>query len=409
MDPRVLVEACAAIDLPAGGLVADPFCGSNRVGSFVVGRGERFLGIEAHPLIAEQAAVKLTRPGDPADFRATADRLVRVATKLARDVVAAHEHALVRRWLTDAPLRKLVAIRSVLTADAGPWEAHLLVALLAVLRETVIGWPGGNPRACSTLRDPFTRYLVRVGKMADDLEQAPRSPVASVICADSRAPGAWADVPSGSVSACVSSPPYLNQLCYAESMRLELYFLRRASTWAELRLLGANLVASATQQVCRSRAEEARGTLDELPQAADRVAALATLLDVERRRRARRKRYDLLLPCYVADMAAVMRHLKRVLAPSACVAWIVGDSAWYGIHIDTPALVTTIAADLGFRVDDDRAIRRRGLHWPDAPRRHSLPLSEHLVLLRQGPPAAEQQLLFDASQYQPAARISFAA
>lgn len=49
-------------------------------------------------------------------------------------------------------------------------------------------------------------------------------------------------------------------------------------------------------------------------------------------------------------MAKVITHLRDYSAAGARCAWVIGDSAPYGIYVDTPALIGSLAESLGFKV-----------------------------------------------------------
>src|SRR5688572_26794222 len=57
-SPSTLSTALDAVGLADGDVLVDPFAGSASAGSQVIARGATFLGIEAHPLIAELAQLK---------------------------------------------------------------------------------------------------------------------------------------------------------------------------------------------------------------------------------------------------------------------------------------------------------------------------------------------------------------
>jgi hypothetical protein len=179
----------------------------------------------------------------------------------------------------------------------------------------------------------------------------------------------------------VSSPPYLNQVSYAESTRLELAFAGIATTWRGLATVSARMVASSTQQVTIRRAAEARTKLEEFPGTAKTVAVLADRLQHVRRTRVRGKAYDVLVPVYFHDMGLVLANLLVALSPGARAAWVVGDSAPYGVYIDTPAILALLASELGFRVVDDVPLRARPTRWPAVNGRCTRVLSERLLVI----------------------------
>jgi hypothetical protein len=119
---------------------------------------------------------------------------------------------------------------------------------------------------------------------------------------------------------------------------------------------------------------------------------LAERLQTERASRLRGKAYDRLLWCYFADLAPVIRHMRAVLRPGARAVWVVGDSAPYGIRVDTPSLIAQLATEIGLEVVDDEPLRARGARWAGLRARHSLRLSERMIVLRRRFGAVQEPL-----------------
>jgi hypothetical protein len=80
-------------------------------------------------------------------------------------------------------------------------------------------------------------------------------------------------------------------------------------------------------------------------------------------------------------MAAVLENLAAAMAPNGTAVWLVGDSAPYGVYVDTPVLIGSLAEQLGFTVMQDVALRKRGNRW-SLQGRHNHELSERLLIFR---------------------------
>lgn len=374
----VLEAAVQAARVPVGGLVLDPFVGAGGAGFYLTGRGDRFIGIDAHPLMAEAAQVKLARHGPAHELESAADVLLERAGEFVVDVEL--EPRMLREAVGDRALTELVALREVLDGLESPWVGHLRCAILGALRDCAgPGWPYARRRpARGQIRRPVSFVVDRVQRMVNDLRGAPREPDGRIIAADARQGSTWESIAPTSVDACVTSPPYPNQISYIESTRLELYFTGQAKCWADLRRLSAELLCSCTQQMTAQRSDA--DALAELPGVGRQVASLAQRLTDAGRRRARPKRYDRLIVRYFADIAQVLGHLTRALAPGGRAAWVIGDSAPYGVHVDTPSLTAAIGLELGLRVVADELLRSRGEKWAGVGARHSQPLAERLIV-----------------------------
>jgi hypothetical protein len=369
-----------------GGCVLDPFAGTGKSLTFVTGRGDCAIGIEAHPLVAELAALKLARPGAPEELRNCVEGFSEVARGRVHQTTISDEPQVLKRFIPEGKLRELAAWRDSAESVEGPWRMHLRWLVLGALRDSVgRSWPYPSKRRAAAARGLEIADLVRnrAELMAQDLAAAPRLPTARLIHEDAREPRAWSSLEPGSVDACISSPPYLNQLSYAEMTRLELHFLGVARSWREMsEKVSSRLVASCTQQVNKARAAAAREKIAALPDTSAALAVLSSELESARRARAGGKPYDLLAWSYFNDLRAVLHELRRVLAPGARAAWVIGDSALYDVYVDTPALVGLMADELGFELLEDRYLRERGRKWANVGKRHGRVLSERMLVFR---------------------------
>jgi hypothetical protein len=387
-SPDALKLAADAVDARSGATVVEPFLGSASTAAGLLGRN--VVGIEAHPLIADLAATKLGAPPGPGKaLRAAAQRIVDSAEGGSAD--GAREHPLVQRCFEPAALESLARLRdAVAERPRDRWRRHLRWALLGTLRDVAsvkVGWPYQRPALDRDppYRDSAERFQARADMIAEDLDLPPGSrPSGSVVRGDARSVVSWRRAAQdGAFDACITSPPYLNNFDYADATRLELYFLGTVSSWAEMcRHVRTDMVVATTQQSARRRARVASMRLSRYPAVVSEIEALTKKLATERARRSRGKEYDQVLPAYFADMTRVLGHLHKHLAPGARAAWVVGDSAPYGVYVDTPGIIARLAGAIGFEMEHDVGVRSRGLRWRTNGSRHQVPLSERLITFR---------------------------
>jgi hypothetical protein len=105
----------AHLGVRQGGLIVDPFAGSGVTGTAARGVGMSFAGLEAHPLIAELASLKLRRPlADPAGLKAAATAVADEASQSPLGTGPASDAVpdLVRRSFAPEVLGRLLVIRS---------------------------------------------------------------------------------------------------------------------------------------------------------------------------------------------------------------------------------------------------------------------------------------------------------
>jgi hypothetical protein len=364
--------------------IIDPFVGS-AVSAGGIGR-RSLTGIEAHPLIADLAATKLAQPPDPiTELQERADALVDDA-RGRRPTEVDQEASLVQRCFTPEVLRSLVGLREAIAEESTEWDRYLRWALLGTLRDVAsvkVGWPYQRPgvERRATFSDPVGRFLERVRMMSEDLVQTSIRPRGRIIQGDSRSASSWKSATEdGLFDATLTSPPYLNNFDYADATRLELYFLGAVSSWADMcSKVRSEMVIATTQQSSLGSARDALGNLGDYPSILPEVKDIEARLKEERDRRARGKEYNQVLPAYFDDLGRVLSHLHASTEPGAISAWIVGDSAPYGVYIDTPRLIALLAKDLGFLPGSDVTVRSRGLRWRTNGTRHQVPLSERLI------------------------------
>lgn len=383
-SPEALSACGSAIGLSAGHRIVDPFAGAATGGTYVANHQGQFVGIEAHPLVAELAALKFAALPQGGINEAIANLFER-ADRFEVDLDL--EPALVRKSFSDAVLEDLVKLRMAIAAGAGAaWNRHLRWALIAGLRDVarvMVGWPYQRPDLVRAQRvaDPRAALATRARTMELDLNQQPAR-TGRVVRADSRLAVAWRSMPTDHFDGCISSPPYLNNFDYADATRLELYFLGEATSWAEMCAKHrVNMVVATTQQTSVNRAARDHQRLKRAhPATGAAVEILRDALEFERRKRRRGKEYDQLITSYFHDLASVLHHLHSRLRPGTRSAWVVGDSAPYGVFVDTPNLLLNLAEETGFDPLETRLIRHRGLRWRTNGSRHQVPLHEKLIL-----------------------------
>jgi hypothetical protein len=126
----------------------------------------------------------------------------------------------------------------------------------------------------------------------------------------------------------------------------------------------------------------ARSELRSYGDVAKAIEDIVEKLTTERTVRRRGKEYDRVVPDYFLAIAQVLEQLATAMQPGASAIWLVGDSAPYGVYIDTPRLISELAQELGFSSEKDVVLRRRGQRWASNTTRHDVELSERMIVLR---------------------------
>jgi hypothetical protein len=381
---KVALDAVGVAELQT---VVDPFAGIASVGTAAARCRVRFVGIEAHPQIAELACLKFRRPASSARLLEAAAAIV-----ATRDAVAApaaeSEHPLVRRCFDEQVLQTLVKLRTaILCSSSESWAPYLKWALLGTLRDVAavkIGWPYQRPALARNPphKDPIKRFLQRVSWMAEDLLTISWEATSIVVSADSRDTYPWQKLfAEHKADASVASPPYFNNFDYADATRLELYFWRTALSWREMcENVRSGMIIATTQQTRVDVAKNAQAQLEIYPVFRNELHDLIAALAEQRVLRDRGKEYDRVLGPYFLGLARVLSNMFNALQPGAKCAWLIGDSAPYGVYVNTPKLIAALAEDLGYKLEKDVEIRKRGNRWLQNGVRHRVALSERLVV-----------------------------
>lgn len=373
------------------GTVLDCFAGSGVTGTAARGRGLNFVGIEAHPVIADLADLKLNGVIDAAAAREFLREVIDAARHDRPRVDLTGETDLVTRSFESDTLIDLVSIRDQIKKRGTSDEARLAKwALMSTLRDVAsvkVGWPYQRPGVARRARysSAVDRFAARGAEMIHDLENRPQSPAtARVLVGDASAVATWESVREP-LSACVTSPPYLNNFDYADATRLELFFWGHARTWREMcDEVRSDMLTATTQQSSKREMVDAQGVLYRIDSPASRdVLALASAIrDVRDARGRRTKEYDQVTAPYFLAIRQVLVNAHPHLCPGAPLKWLVGDSAPYGVYIDTPRLIGEIAQEVGYVFEKDVSLRVRGNRWSQNADRHRHPLSERLITMR---------------------------
>jgi len=231
----------------------------------------------------------------------------------------------------------------------------------------------------------FEMFSKTIDKMLLDIEKYKDfQKITDIYLHDSRKTNT--NIQDNSCSVCITSPPYLNNLDYGEVSKVCSHFYGITDNWNDItEKVRKNLVTGATTHYKETDFIfdewkkdqfylENKSILDTLMPDILKIKAIS-------KERKGKKTFDILALYYFEDMYNVLLEMRRVLKQGSKAYLVLGDSAPYGVFIDTTKILGQIASNAGFDKFNIVKIRDRGTKWTTLKNRHSLKLSENILIL----------------------------
>jgi hypothetical protein len=398
-SPEAVESALNIYGVKESEIVLDPFAGTGTTQIVCKLNGVLSLGLEAHPLIYEIARAKLEWNYTPTELRSIDDvvQLLRSTGIVGGAIVTECPKLLTDCYLHD-DLVELLSLRDYISSCVCSARVKRLMklGLLSILRKVAVaatGWSYVLPKRHKRRSGKSATQMLaaQLESMKRDLllvKNCHKSGAAKLFCADSRLDLLRIlEDHRNQVDLTFTSPPYLNNYDYADRARLEMYFLGMATCWSDITSCARKpLLVSCTTQISRGERQltdilgsEIMRTL----RGSSEIAAICGQLTRARRRPNGRlgKNYDVLVARYFEDMARVLKGLRALHKANSKILMILGDSAPYGVYIDTPAILGKMAVEMGFSRFNTVTLRARGNKWSSNGRRHVVPLCEKLLII----------------------------
>lgn len=384
--------------VPQKTVIYDPFMGSGTTNIVAKLGGFSSFGVEAHPFVYPITLSKLTWDIDLASIRRFVSNLDTTADRLSESKIREHNSKKFPELLTKCflpnTLYELGAIRDkVKKSKLGANEKRFInVALICSLRDVSIaatGWPYIAPKkikVTSMSKLPIPTLAKRIARMLEDIEWAIEETTTlnsehHCVLGDSRNSGISSEI----ADLIFTSPPYLNNFDYADRTRLEMYFMGDAQTWGDISTqVRTRLMTSATTQINRSdpQYELSAEFRSDCPEEATFISEAADELGKRRLTKGGKKSYDFMVIGYFNDIHRILRDSARILKTGGSAAFVLGDSAPYGVHIPTDVLIGKIGTQVGMSEYQIEPLRKRGDKWANNPQRHGVELRETIVHFR---------------------------
>lgn len=222
-------------------------------------------------------------------------------------------------------------------------------------------------------------------KMTDDIQGlTTRKQTSKIHLQDSRFINK--SIKANSCTICITSPPYLNNLDYGEVSKVHTHFFGTTENWADItEKVRKKLITGATTHYVESNFslnkfknstfyKHNKNIADSLIKRYKQIKKISA-------KRAGKKSFHILMLLYFQDMYKVLLEIRRILTCEGKAFLILGDSAPYGIFIPTTKMLGKIAINAGFESFKIHKIRVRGTKWKSLTYRHSLELSENVLVI----------------------------
>jgi len=300
-------------------------------------------------------------------------------------------HQLLKSLYTEDTLAKLYLIKNAILS-IGSWKYKLFfkLALSQTLHKVSIH-PIAVPyisrnKTLTHTEQPWEFFEAISRQMfTDTVEHYDKKKTSKIHLQDSRRRNN--EIENGECNLCITSPPYLNNLDYGEVSKVHTHFFDITENWNDItKNVRKKLVTGATTHY-----SESEFTIDEFRESefyltnreiAEELIATTRRIKSSANEKSGKKSFDILTLLYFQDMFDVLKEIRRVVRRRNNAYLILGDSAPYGVLVPTTEILGRISQNIGFNTYNIHKIRSRGTKWKTLKHRHSLELTENVLVIK---------------------------
>lgn len=372
--PQLVRALINVADVPRGGVVADPFCGSGTTAVEALLAKRQAIALDMNPFSVFMARAKCNAlrlrfedlENDYSEVRmALLDPRKRKNPLSWISSLPKEDHEYLKNWFASAILTELDQIASCIAERTnGAARDFMLLCLSNILRK--VSWQKEDDlRVRRELKpvdeiDPIKEFLEELGRSSRLVlaflrqESQPARGRTEILEGDSKAlPQHWKKW-SGKIDVAITSPPYATALPYLDTDRLSLCFLRLL-TRSVHRDRDHDMIGNReiTDKARKTFWEQFKSGKHELPDSVTNLIAQIHGRNENTDAGFRRLNLPSLLFKYFGDMRHVFAGLRQVLKPGASAFVVVGNNHTVAggqrVDIATVELLADVAEAVGFK------------------------------------------------------------
>ena len=352
--------------------ILDPF---NGVGTTVLTSrdiGVKSVGFDISPLAVMVARGKMVQCVDNEKCLDELTRLNKI--ELADNVLP--NHGIVAKGLTSETANKIVQVRdSISEIEDENIRMVLQSALISTIGEvSFVKKDGAHYRFIDKPKsESFEEaFEAKVRKFLHDLDMN-ASLIADntweVQCCDARS----LPLEDSSISAVITSPPYLNRNNYIAQNKLELFMMECVKEMADYRKLTHSTLRSHVEARFDSKTQFKHPLVDA------HIEQIEARLDSNAKNN---KKIPEMVGGYFDDMYMVIRELSRVMKKDSLCFFVVGNSAWEGVYIEVDRILSDIFIECGFKVEEIRVTRLKNNSAQQIKKFGKIKIRESIIVAR---------------------------
>lgn len=364
-------------NIPEGGLIVDPFMGSGTTNVCAKQHGMRSAGIDANDFFDFTAKTKLNWQVNTTGCTVIKDEmLTKLTDQLSKfnwpedpkgktqNVYSKRKSdysdyarknridALPERYISDAPLTKLLLLKDIIAGYNYPNDAAKNLFALAFTTITlpasnVSYGPGFGVRKPRLDADVYSLFKKKIERMIADLDNIPAKYAkteAKAFLGDARKMSEY--IEQNSVDIMITSPPYPGDHEYTKHSKLELIFMDFATNLDDFRVIKKRMLRGSTTNIYKEDVEgDAVKDIDSIRQVVEQIDAR---LKADGATSGFEKLYTKLIWEYFGGMYKTFQEAVKVLKPGGKFVLLVSDShAFKMVHIRTAELLAETAVKAG--------------------------------------------------------------